>query len=138
VLTSPKGTSVSEPCPFRARTAIVTQVIGVLLFGAFRPPAASTATAARRRGVLMAHPTYRVDFSRTDDHGHVIVGTASAGEQVTMVDDHGTSCVGTVVLHSPDCGILLIRPNPGTWGTAALVEEDRIPQPRPGHERVRT
>ncbi|MCD2192162.1 hypothetical protein LQ327_01980 [Actinomycetospora endophytica] len=71
----------------------------------------------------MAHPTYRVDFSRTDDHGHVIVGTARAGDQVTMVDDDGRSCLGTVVLHSPDCGLLLIRPE-------TAEAEQQCPQPR--------
>jgi thiamine monophosphate kinase len=83
----------------------------------------------------MAHPTFRVDFARTDDHGHVLVRTVAAGDQVTMIDDAGTSCAGTVVLHSPECGLLLVRPNPGTTETTV---EEQVPRPRPAVEALVT
>ncbi len=65
--------------------------------------------------------TYCVDFARTDDHGHVIVGTAAVGDQVTMVDESGTRCCGTVVLHSPDLRILLVKPDPETCPSTVVA-----------------
>lgn len=79
----------------------------------------------------MGRPTYHVDFARTDDLGHVMVRTVSSGDLVTMVDEDGTSCVGTVVLHSPDLGLLLVRPDPETRRTSTVVVDgEAMPRPR--------
>ena len=96
------------------------------------PAARPGPDAARGRRVI----TYRVDFSRTDDHGHVLVRTAAAGDRVTMLDENGTRCHGTVVLHSPDLGLLLVRPIPGPCEAAVVADvEGSVPRRRHRHPR---